>query len=43
MIRTGANKAEAAMARVFATFLVLLAGVSTAEAGFRSPESSHLF
>ena len=37
----GANKAEAAMAKVFAAILVLLAGlgVSTAEAGFRSPES----
>ncbi len=37
----GANKAEAAMSKVFGTVLVLLAGlgVSIAEAGFRSPES----
>jgi len=36
-----ANKAEAAMSKVFGTVLVLLAGlgVSIAEAGFRSPES----
>jgi hypothetical protein len=41
MIRTGANKAEAAMARFPAAILVLLAGlgVFAAEAGFRSPES----
>jgi hypothetical protein len=41
MIETGTNKAEAAMSKVFGTVLVLLAGlsVSTAEAGFRSPES----
>ena len=41
MIGIGANKAEAAMAKVFGTILVLLAGlgVSTLEAGFRSPES----
>ncbi len=41
MIRMGANKAEAAMSKVFGTVLVLLAGlgVSIAEAGFRSPES----
>src|SRR6266478_2057159 len=41
MIRMSANKAEAAMSKVFGTVLVLLAGlsVSTAEAGFRSPES----
>jgi hypothetical protein len=41
MIRIGANKAEAAMARLFGAFLVLLAGLggSTAWAGFRSPES----
>jgi hypothetical protein len=41
MIRIGANKAEAAMARIFGAILVLLAGlgVSTLEAGFRSPES----
>ncbi len=41
MIETGANKAEAAMSKVFGTVLVLLAGlgVSIAEAGFRSPES----
>lgn len=38
---TGANKAEAAMARILAAVLVLLAGlgVSPAPAGFRSPES----
>ena len=37
----GVNKAEAAMSKVFGTVLVLLAGlgVSTADAGFRSPES----
>jgi hypothetical protein len=37
----GANKAEAVMARVFGTFLVVLfgLGVATAEAGFGSPES----
>jgi hypothetical protein len=41
MIRTGANKAEAAMARFPAAILVLLIGLGavTAEAGFRSPES----
>jgi len=41
MIRIGVNKAEAAMSKVFGTVLVLLAGlgVSTAGAGFRSPES----
>src|SRR5258707_1876711 len=41
MIRRDANKAEAAMSKVFGTVLVLLAGlgVSIAEAGFRSPES----
>jgi hypothetical protein len=39
--RTGANKAEAAMMKLLGGFLVLLAGlgVSTVEAGFRSPES----
>jgi hypothetical protein len=37
----GVNKAEAAMSKVSGTVLVLLAGlgVSTADAGFRSPES----
>ncbi len=41
MIRMGVNKAEAAMSKVFGTVLVLLGGlfVSTADAGFRSPES----
>ena len=41
MIEMGANKAEAAMSKVFGTVLVLPAGlgVSTAEAGFRSPQS----
>jgi hypothetical protein len=41
MIRTAANKAEAAMAKILIALLVLLAGpgVSTARAGFRSPES----
>ena len=39
MIRRDVNKAEAAMSKVFGTVLVLLAGVSTADAGFRSPES----
>jgi hypothetical protein len=41
MIRTGVNKAEAAMSRLFGAVLVLLAGlgVPTLEAGFRSPES----
>ncbi len=41
MIERGANKAEAAMSKVFGTVLVLLAGlgVPTVEAGFRSPES----
>ena len=41
MIITGANKAEAAMVKLFAAVLVLLTGlgVSTARAGFRSPES----
>jgi hypothetical protein len=34
-----ANKADTAVIKVFATILVLLAGLSTAEAGFRSPES----
>ncbi len=38
---TGANKAEAAMARIFAAVLVLVAGLGIlpARAGFRSPES----
>jgi hypothetical protein len=37
----GANKAEAAVAKVFGAILVLLAGLGlpTAPAGFRSPES----
>jgi hypothetical protein len=41
MIIAGANKAEAAMTRFPAALLVLLAGLglSTARAGFRSPES----
>lgn len=41
MLGIGANKAEAAMVRIFAAILVLLAGlgVPTAQAGFRSPES----
>jgi hypothetical protein len=41
MIRRDVNKAEAAMLKVFGRVLVLLAGlgVSTADAGFRSPES----
>jgi hypothetical protein len=41
MIITGANKAEAAMTKFLAALLVLLAGLglSTAGAGFRSPES----
>jgi hypothetical protein len=41
MIRTGANKAEAAMAKLLAALTALLAGigVSSAGAGFRSPES----
>jgi hypothetical protein len=41
MIRMGTNKAEAAMTKVFAAILVMLAGLglSTARAGFRSPES----
>jgi hypothetical protein len=41
MIRTAANKAEAAMAKILIALLVLLAGpdISTARAGFRSPES----
>jgi hypothetical protein len=41
MIRTGGNKAEAAMPRLFGTVLILLAGlgIPTLEAGFRSPES----
>ena len=41
MVRMGANKAEAAMTKVFAAILVMLAGLglSTARAGFRSPES----
>jgi hypothetical protein len=41
MIKTGANKAEAAMAKIPIAFLVLLAGlgVSAAGPGFRSPES----
>jgi hypothetical protein len=41
MIIAGANKAEAAMTRFLAALLVLLAGLglSTAGAGFRSPES----
>jgi hypothetical protein len=41
MIIAGANKAEAAMTRFLAALLVLLAGLglSTARAGFRSPES----
>jgi hypothetical protein len=39
--RTGANKAEAAMVKIFGRLLVLLAGlgISGVEAGFRSPES----
>jgi hypothetical protein len=41
MIRTASNKAEAAMAKILIALMVLLAGpgVSTARAGFRSPES----
>jgi hypothetical protein len=41
MSRTGANKAEAAMANILAAILVLLAGlgVSPAPAGFRPPET----
>jgi hypothetical protein len=41
MIEMGVNKAEAAVLKVFGAVLVLLAGlgVSTVEAGFRSPES----
>jgi hypothetical protein len=41
MILAGADKAEAAMPRFLAALLVLLAGLglSTARAGFRSPES----
>jgi hypothetical protein len=41
MVVIGVNKAEAAMARILATLLVLLVGLgaSTLEAGFRSPES----
>jgi hypothetical protein len=41
MILADANKAEAAMAKFLAALLVLLAGLglSTARAGFRSPES----
>jgi hypothetical protein len=41
MIIAGANKAEEAMARIFATVLVLIAGLGIlpAGAGFRSPES----
>jgi hypothetical protein len=41
MIRTGANKAEAVMARILAALMVLLAGLGavSAQAGFRSPES----
>ena len=41
MILAGANKAEAAMTRFLAALLVLLGGLglSTAGAGFRSPES----
>jgi hypothetical protein len=41
MTITGPNKAEAAMTRFLAALLVLLAGLglSTARAGFRSPES----
>jgi hypothetical protein len=41
MIRTASNKAEAAMARILAALLVLLAGLglSSAGAGFGSPES----
>jgi hypothetical protein len=41
MTRMGANKAEAAVAKVFGAILVLLAGLGlpTAPAGFRSPES----
>jgi hypothetical protein len=35
----GANKAGTTVAKVFAVFLVLLAGLATAQAGFRSPES----
>jgi hypothetical protein len=40
-IRIGANKAEAAMVKIFGAILALSAGlgVSTVEAGFRSPES----
>jgi hypothetical protein len=33
------NKAEAAMTKILASLLVLLAGIGTVEAGFRSPES----
>jgi hypothetical protein len=41
MIRRAANKAVTAMTKVFGAFLLLLVsfGISTAEAGFRSPES----
>jgi hypothetical protein len=41
MTRTGVNKAQAAMSRLFGAVLGLLAGlgVPTLEAGFRSPES----
>jgi hypothetical protein len=41
MIRRAENKADTAMTKVFGAFLVLLAGfgISTAAAGFRSPES----
>jgi hypothetical protein len=41
MVGSGVNKAEAAMARILTAMLVALAGlgVSTLEAGFRSPES----
>jgi hypothetical protein len=35
----GANKAGTTVAKVLAVFLVLLAGLATAQAGFRSPES----
>jgi hypothetical protein len=34
-----ANKAEAAMTKILASLFILLTGLGTAEAGFRSPES----
>jgi hypothetical protein len=35
----GSNKAEAAMARILGAIMALLAGASSLEAGFRTPES----